>query len=225
MKMPDPARYLIYSGYGLNDEPIISESIKAGADVVTFSGDKLIGGTQAGLIVGKKEVIETIRKHPLYRALRASKVIYAALEATLESFRKGTAAADIPVLQMLSMTQKELKLRTESFATRLKKTLGQESNLQLEIIEGKSVVGGGSAPAAQPNTILLSLEDKNLSINNLEAKLRLAKTPVVARILDNKVVLDLRTVFEKEEDKLIEILVKIDKDKSDLKESSSAVSK
>jgi len=212
------------SKYGLKDEPIISDSIKSGADIVTFSGDKLLGGTQAGLIVGRKEVIEKIRKHPLYRALRASKLIYAALEATLKSFRKETATDEIPVLKMLSMSQAALKDRTERFAEKLAKQMGQETTLHIEVIDGKSVVGGGSAPGAQPNTALLCLKTNTCSANDLEKRLRLASPPIIARILEDRVVIDLRTVFEEEESQLLETLAGLNLGKSITEESSSAPS-
>jgi L-seryl-tRNA(Ser) seleniumtransferase len=108
------------SEYGLAEEPVISQSIAAGADVVTFSGDKLLGGVQSGFIVGRGEVIEKLRKHPLYRALRVDKLIYAAVEATLEVFRREKALEEIPVLRMLARTNAELRQRTERFAERLR---------------------------------------------------------------------------------------------------------
>lgn len=191
------------SKFGLTDEPIISESIRSGVDVITFSGDKLLGGVQSGLIVGKKETIEKIRKHPLYRALRVDKLIYAALEATLKSFRKETALQEIPVLKMLAMSNEELKTRTKKFAKKLKKF----SNLSFEIIEGKSVIGGGSAPDVQPISTLLALKHKQFSAVKLEHNLRNSR--VITRILEDKVLIDLRTVSESEEAELLEILEKI----------------
>ena len=194
------------SEYGLTDEPIIPQSIAAGADIVTFSGDKLLGGAQAGLIVGRKTVIEKLRKHPLYRALRVDKLIYAALEATLESFRRNAAIEEIPVLRMLAMTNAEIKERTLRFAGKLRDKLGGNYALQFEIIEGNSVVGGGSAPMAQPPTTLLVLTHTEMSAANLEQKLRLSKPPVITRILEDKVIIDLRTVFEVEEARILEVL-------------------
>jgi L-seryl-tRNA(Ser) seleniumtransferase len=193
---------------GLDDEPVIDRSIAAGADVVTFSGDKLLGGLQSGLIVGRSEVIETVRKHPLYRALRVDKLIYAALEATLEIYRKESALAEIPVLKMLSLTNDELKTRTEKFAQKLREKVGENKDLQFEVIEGNSVVGGGSAPMVQPISTLLALKHE-MPVNELEQKLRSSKPPVIARIFEDKVLIDLRTVSEKEEGELLEILGKI----------------
>ncbi len=197
------------SEHGLTDEPVISDSIKAGADVVTFSGDKLLGGVQAGLIVGRQAAIEKIRKHPLYRALRVDKLIYATLEATLESFQKETAFEEIPVLRMLSMSEEEIKERIKKFANKLKKKTNENKDFNFEIIEGKSVIGGGSAPMVQPETILLALKHQKISAANLEQKLRLSKPPVIARILEDKVLIDLRTVSESEEAELLESLLKL----------------
>ena len=195
--------------YGLRDEPVISQSIVAGADVVTFSGDKLLGGVQSGLIVGRREVVERIRKHPLYRALRVDKLIYAALETTLEAFRKETFLQEIPVLKMLSATHAELMKRTATFADRLRASLGENSALKFEIIEGNSVIGGGSAPDVQPATALLALKHEKLSVSKLEENLRNSKPPVITRILEDKVLIDLRTVSETEGAELLEILEKI----------------
>lgn len=194
------------SEYGLTDEPIISQSIVAGADVVTFSGDKLLGGTQSGLIVGRRDVVEYIRKHPLYRALRVDKLIYAALEATLEAYRKETFLQEIPVLKMLSATNAEMMKRTADFADKLREKLAKDSVLKFEIVEGNSVVGGGSAPDVQPVTTLLALKHSKLSVSKLEERLRTANPPVITRILDEKVLLDLRTVSDAEESELLEIL-------------------
>ncbi len=192
--------------YGLTDEPLINRSITSGADVVTFSGDKLLGGTQAGLIVGRGEVIERIRKHPLYRALRVSKLIYAALEATFDAFRKGSVTDEIPVLKMIAASSAALKRRTHSFVDRLEDRLGENSNWSFQLIDGKSVIGGGSAPTVQPKTTLLGILPKNISVDKLEEKLRHADPCVVTRVFENRVVIDLRTVLEHEEAELLDIL-------------------
>ncbi len=194
------------SEYGLSDEPIISQSIVAGADVITFSGDKLLGGVQSGLIVGRRDVIETLRRHPLYRALRVDKLIYAALEATLEAFRRETVMEEIPVLKMLSMKNAEIKQRTWNFAQKLREKLGEKRDLRFEVTEGNSVVGGGSAPTVQPVTTLLALKHEKISVSRLEQTLRLSNPPVITRILEDKVLLDLRTVFADEEAELLNIL-------------------
>lgn len=197
------------SKFGLKDEPVISDSIKSGADVVTFSGDKLLGGIQSGLIVGKREVIENLRKHPLYRALRVDKMVYAALEATLEIYRRETFLAEIPVLRMLSLTDTEMKKRTQDFSEKLRERLNDKTNLNFDLIGGNSVVGGGSAPTIQPETTLLALSHNKFSGNELEQTLRFSQPPIIVRILENKVLLDLRTVFEDEENELLDILAEL----------------
>ncbi len=197
------------SKYGLKDEPIIPDSVRDGADVVTFSGDKLLGGIQSGLIVGRGEVIEHIRKNPLYRALRVSKLVYAVLETALEAFRKETVMQDVPTLKMLAMTKAELKQRTWAFAHKLREKIGEDADLKFEIMDGKSVIGGGSAPAVQPQTTLFTIKHKDLSTSQLEERLRHSKPPVVTRILEDRVLIDLRTVAEDEEPILVDTLSSI----------------
>ena len=192
------------SRYGLDDEPLISGSIAAGADVVTFSGDKLLGASQAGLIAGKREIVERLRKHPLYRVLRADKLVYASLEATLEAYRGGIAPDEIPVLKMLARTKEEIGERARGLAEKL-----QMSGLRIDIIDGHSVIGGGAAPDIQPETVLIALEAHGLSADDLEEKLRLSGPPVITRIENNRVVIDLRTVDQSEEGELIDILAVI----------------
>jgi len=189
------------SKFGLTDEPLISRSIADGADVVTFSGDKLLGAIQAGLIVGRKDLVEILRKHPLYRALRASKITYAILEAVLESVRREKAFEEIPVLKMISASKEEILERSKNFADKLK----ENKNLNIQIIEGKSVIGGGSAPDVQPPTFLISLAHERFSAAHLDQTLRRSNPPVIGRIVEDKFVLDLRTVFEDEEARLLEI--------------------
>ncbi len=184
------------SSTGLGGEPIVRDSIIAGADVVTFSGDKLLGGPQAGIIAGKAAVIGRLRKHPLYRALRADKLVYAALEATLGSYRRGTEFTEIPVLRMLAMTAQTINERAERFETALKKKLRKGSGLQVRIIDGESAVGGGAAPGFEPKTRLLSLSHQTLTSSVLEEKLRRSDPPVIARIVGGQILIDLRTVAE-----------------------------
>lgn len=191
--------------FGLADEPLISRSISGGADVVTFSGDKLLGAIQAGLIVGKKNVIETLREHPFYRALRASKMTYAILETVLEDFQKEKAFEEVPVLKMISMTKEQILERAKSFTEKLI----ENKNLTFEIVEGKSVIGGGSAPDVQPPSYLISVSHKEFPANRLDQILRLSNPPVIGRIIEDKFVFDLRTVFEDEEADLLKILSEI----------------
>jgi L-seryl-tRNA(Ser) seleniumtransferase len=191
--------------YGLAGEPCIRESIAQGTDVVTFSGDKLLGASQAGVVVGRREIVERLRRFPLYRALRADKLALAALEATLESYRRGDAARTVPVLRMLGATREEIEERAREFVSRLNARLSTDA-LVFEIIEGHSAIGGGSAPTTHPPTALLALTHTTLSASALDERLRRNTPPVVARILDGRVLLDLRTVAETDEAELLDAL-------------------
>lgn len=197
------------SEYGLGDEPIISRSISEGADLVSFSGDKLLGSSQAGLIVGKKSYIEKLRRNPLYRALRVDKLVYAALEETLRAYCRGTALSDIPVLKMLSASREALAARTKKFALKLARERNNAKGLQIALTAGRSVIGGGSAPAVQPPTTLLSLTHESRSAKELESQLRASDPPVIARIENNAVLIDLRTVPEREQSELLFILARL----------------
>ncbi len=195
------------TNYGLGDEPIISESIAMGADIVTFSGDKLLGGPQAGLIVGRSEIIERLRRNSLYRALRADKLCLAALEATLDAHRRG-ALEEIPALQMLSLNADTIKTRARSFVQRFDD--GRRLGLRATVIEGHSAVGGGSGPNVHPLTALIALDHLTLGADEIENRLRAASPPVVSRIAQGHVLLDLRTVDVSEESDLLAALKSID---------------
>ena len=200
------------SRFGLVDEPIIPDSIAAGADVVTFSADKLLGGVQAGLIVGKNEVIASIRRHPLYRALRVSKLVYAVLESTFEPFRRGDAEEKVPVVRMLKMTPDDVKEVALEFVKEVTTKLGENSPYSFQIGTGRSVVGGGSAPATQPRTTLLAVTHEEMTSAALEKKLRESNPPVVCRVFDNRVALDFRTVQPEEVEQLVKVFSKLVKD-------------
>lgn len=189
--------------YGLEDEPIISDSIAAGADVVSFSGDKLLGGPQAGLIVGRSEIIERLRRSPLYRALRADKLCLAALEATLDAHRRG-ALEEIPLFQMLGLRAEAIEKRARHLAQRLEELV--PSDLKVTVVSGNSAVGGGSGPNVHPPTALLALAHETLTANEIESKLRAASPPIISRIADGRVLLDLRTVDVSEESDLLTAL-------------------
>lgn len=189
--------------YGLEDEPIISDSIAAGADVVSFSGDKLLGGPQAGLIVGRSEIIERLRRSPLYRALRADKLCLAALEATLDAHRRG-ALEEIPLFQMLGLSAEAIETRARHLAQRLEELV--PSDLKVTVVSGNSAVGGGSGPNVHPPTALLALAHETLTANEIESKLRAASPPIISRIADGRVLLDLRTVDVSEESDLLTAL-------------------
>jgi L-seryl-tRNA(Ser) seleniumtransferase len=195
------------SAFGLRDEPIISESIAAGADVVSFSGDKLLGGTQAGLIVGRQSIMDRLRKHSLYRALRVDKLCLAALEATLEAHRRG-AIEEIPALQMLSSEPKALEKRARKFYVKVFKN--RTETVTVTMIPGESAIGGGSGPTVHPPTTLIALKHEQLTADQIEQKLRLSSPPVIARIADGLVLIDLRTVNSNEEAELFEAIVALD---------------
>lgn len=190
---------------GVTGEPVIRESIGEGVDVVSFSGDKLLGGPQAGLLVGRAAVIEQMRRHPLYRALRADKLRVAALEATLDAYARGASASEVPAQRYIAMSAAEITARAEEFVERLRHRIN--SGIQLEVIEGESAVGGGAAPTAHLRTALISLTHANLTENQIEAGLRRSTPPVIARIVDERVLLDLRTVAEGEESEVEEAVL------------------
>ena len=160
---------------------------------------------QAGLIVGRGELVSRLRRAPLYRALRADKLALAALEATLGAYRRGAALDEIPVLRMLTLSSEAMAERARGFLDRLQAS-ENASSLRSELIEGHSAIGGGAAPTTHPPTTLIGLTHEALSADALERRLRRSTTPVIARIAGDKVLLDLRTVMEDEEALLFEIL-------------------
>jgi len=192
------------SAFGINDEPIIRKSVLAGADVISFSGDKLLGATQAGLIVGRREIIDRLRKHSLYRALRVDKLCLAALESTLEAHRR-EAIEEIPVLQMLSLSAEAIKKRAKRFINKLQGNSAGE--ISATIVDGVSAIGGGSGPNVHPATSLIALKHDKLKADDLGEKLRLSSPPIIARIADGLVLLDLRTVDSTEEQELFDAVV------------------
>jgi L-seryl-tRNA(Ser) seleniumtransferase len=183
--------------YGIEGEPVISRSIEAGADIVSFSGDKLLGGPQAGLLVGRSDIIERMRRHPLYRALRADKLRLAALEATLDSYARDASVTEVPSHRLMSLSALEIKARAERMISRLRLSLSE--SVKLETVAGDSAVGGGSGPTSRLPTVLISISHRELTPNQIEATLRRSEPPVIARIVDDRVLMDLRTVAESEE--------------------------
>ena len=181
--------------YGLAHEPTVQESLAAGADLVTISGDKLLGGPQAGIILGRADMIAKLKKHPLARAVRADKLCLAALSATLLHYLKDEAEREIPIWRMIAMTPVQAAERARRWA----ELLGAG-----EVIAGQSTVGGGSLPEEVLPTMLLALEVKQP--NRFLAKLRAAEPPVIARIEGDRVVFDPRTVLEEEEGKMVEVI-------------------
>jgi L-seryl-tRNA(Ser) seleniumtransferase len=178
----------------LRDEPIVSESVAAGAEAVCFSGDKLLGGPQAGIIAGRRETVDRIRRHPLMRALRVDKLTYAALEATLEEHAIGQAQNGVPVQRMLRMSAAEIGRRADALAAAL-----GASGWGARVVDGMSTVGGGSAPGAELPTRLVEITRDGMTADRIEAHLRTLEPPVIARIQDDRVVLDLRTVLTADE--------------------------
>jgi len=175
--------------FGISGEPSVLDSLRAGVDIVTYSGDKLLGGPQAGLLSGRADLIARMRANSLFRALRVDKLTYAALEATLLAYVKRDHDA-IPTLKMMRLSKQEIGQRAESLANKF-----QSSKLNIEIKDGESVVGGGAAPSSVLPTRLLALSCDGLSADELAARLRAADPPVIARVEQGRVLLDLRTVF------------------------------
>ena len=182
---------------GVPDEPLAMDSIRAGIDVISFSGDKLLGGPQAGIIAGKKFYVERIRKNPLFRALRVDKLTISVLQYVLNLYLRGEMDS-IPVWKMLHATKTELKARAEAFA--------QRAGSIAKAVALESVVGGGSAPEAYLASWGVALEVPGTSASELELRLRCSNPPVIIRIEDNRAILDFRTVFAEEEEELLGIV-------------------
>lgn len=191
--------------FGLAHEPTIQDSLAAGVDLVTASGDKLLGGPQAGLILGKAAFIEQIKKHPLLRAMRVDKFTLAALQATLLAYLEGKAVSEIPVWQMIGAEPRSLARRANSWRRALQQIL-QLGFLSLSVVSSASTVGGGALPGQTLPTKVLAITVPGLE--NLAARLRRANPPVIARIEDNKLLLDPRTVLPDQDKTLIAILNK-----------------
>ncbi|MCD6519981.1 MAG: L-seryl-tRNA(Sec) selenium transferase [Anaerolineae bacterium] len=182
--------------FGLAHEPTVQESLQQGADIVTFSGDKLLGGPQAGIIVGRKELVDHLRRHPLTRALRVDKTTIAGIQANLLHYVKGEALAKIPIWRMISASREEIASRAEGVLAKL----GPLAR-QCELLDGESMVGGGSLPGETLPTVLIALPSEDATA--LSWRLRQSKPPIVARIQEGRVVLDLRTVLPRQEEFLV----------------------
>ena len=190
-------------------EPTVRQSAEAGFSLVMFSGDKVLGGPQAGIIAGKRELVAKVRRHPLFRALRVDKLTIAVMEATLRAYLRA-AWDEIPSQQMIRMSVEQISERTNRFAESLSARTG-ECAASLEIIGGHSLVGGGSTPSQSLPTKLLQITSKRYSASRLEEQLRTAPAgiPVIARIEDDRLLIDLRTVFFEQENALRESLVAV----------------
>jgi L-seryl-tRNA(Ser) seleniumtransferase len=179
---------------GVSGEPGVLDSLHAGADVVSYSGDKLLGGPQAGILSGRADLIGRMRANSLFRALRVDKLTYAALEATLLAYVKHDHNA-IPALRMMHLSKDEIGQRAEAIATKTR-----SSGLTVEIIDGESVIGGGAAPSAVLPTRLLAVTREGLSVDEISVRLRASEPPVIARVEEGQVLLDLRTVFPEQDE-------------------------
>ena len=188
---------------GVGGEPGVLDSLCAGVDVVTYSGDKLLGGPQAGMISGRSDLVSRMRSNSLFRALRVDKLTYAALEATLMAYVKGDHDS-IPAIRMMLLPKEEIGKRAESLAKKLRRT-----HLAIELIDGESVIGGGAAPSATLPTRLLSLTCGTLSADEFSSRLRACEPPIVARVEEGRVLLDLRTVFPEQDGVLLGALQSI----------------
>ena len=187
------------------DEPVVRSSVDTGADVVCFSGDKLLGGPQAGIIVGRRDILGRIRTHPLMRALRVDKMTYAALEATLLEYARGRAHETVPVASMIALSAAQVEDRARRVAERLRAS----TRVRVEIIDGVSTIGGGSAPGSKIPTRLLSVSIGTERPDALEARLRHSAPPIIGRIEHDRLLLDLRTVLPEQDQALTDALLEL----------------
>ena len=194
--------------YGIHGEPSVQEIMKSGADLVTFSGDKLLGGPQGGIIVGRQDLLEKIRKNPLARAVRVDKMTIAAFEATLMDYLDPEKALQsIPVLQMLFQSLETIKSRARKIAARLRKQIvGADIALEIELVRDSSKAGGGSLPEAEFETYAVSIDPKHITVNELETRLRTGSRPIIARIKDKVLLLDARTIQDQDIKELVRIV-------------------
>ncbi|MBS4537151.1 L-seryl-tRNA(Sec) selenium transferase [Clostridium sp. D2Q-11] len=193
------------SKYGLSYEPTVQESINRGVDIVSFSGDKLLGGPQAGIIVGKKDLIDKMKRNQLTRAIRVDKMTIAALELILREYLdEDKAIRNIPTLRMLTIQLEEIGIKAEKLYNLIIKNVDK---LSVEIVDDFSQVGGGSLPLEQIPTKVLSIKSEDFSVNLLEESLRTFRTPIITRINNNNLLIDLRTVEEKDFDIIVEGII------------------
>jgi L-seryl-tRNA(Ser) seleniumtransferase len=188
---------------GINNEPSVLDSLCAGVHVVTYSGDKLLGGPQAGLISGREDLVQKMRSNSLFRALRVDKLTYAALEATLLAYIKRDHNA-VPALRMMQVPKSEITKRAEILISQI-----NSAKIVAELIDGDSLIGGGSAPSAVLPTTLIALTSSGLSAKELATRMRTFNPPVIARVEEGRVLLDLRTVFPAQDEVLRQILAQI----------------
>ena len=183
---------------GINGEPGVLDSLRAGVDIVTYSADKLLGGPQAGLISGRADLVARMRSNSLFRALRVDKLTYAALEATLLAYVKRNHDA-VPVLRMMRLSKDDISRRAQTIISAVDSARSTSGHLKLELLNGESVIGGGAAPSAILPTRLIALTHADLSADGLSAQLRASTPPIIARVEEGRVLLDLRTVFPEQD--------------------------
>ena len=193
---------------GISGEPGVLDSLRAGVDIVTYSGDKLLGGPQAGLISGRADLVARMRSNSLFRALRVDKLTYAALEATLLAYVKHDHDA-VPVFRMMRLAKDEIARRAEKIISQIESAATTSAALKLKLIEGESVIGGGAAPSATLPTRLIALTHTDLSADELNARLRAHEPPIIARVEEGQVLLDLRTVFPEQDANLVTALASL----------------
>ena len=189
-----------YSQFGIQDEPLPSQSLQAGADVVLFSGDKLLGGPQCGILIGKREALEKISTHPMMRALRLDKTILAALSATLDLYLAPNPTQSVPILQLISTPLEELQTRAQSLA----ESISEISDFTATAMEDVTYLGGGSVPTQEIETWSVSIKHAQRSDDELSLQLRTSLTPVLGRIRQNEFKLDLRSVFPHQDQLILE---------------------
>ena len=200
-------QFVDFSKYGLPYEPTVKEVLESGIDIVTFSGDKLLGGPQAGIIVGKKEYIEQMKKNQLTRALRVDKMTLAALEATLKLYLDEKEALEhIPTLHMISLSKERLFAKAEVLKTRL-----SDLDFKITVAEDKAEVGGGSYPASYLESVVVKLEHPRLSATDIERRLLEVEIPIITRIKDNELIFDTRTLRTREFDLVKQALIEVAK--------------
>ena len=200
-------QFVDFSRFGLPYEPTVKEVLDSGIDIVTFSGDKLLGGPQAGIIVGKKEYIEKMKKNQLTRALRVDKMTLAALEATLKLYLDEKEALEhIPTLHMISLSKERLLGKADVFKTRL-----SDLDFKITVAEDKVEVGGGSYPASYLDSVVVKLEHPRLSATDIERRLLEVEIPIITRIKDNELIFDMRTLRTREFDLVKQALIEVTK--------------
>jgi L-seryl-tRNA(Ser) seleniumtransferase len=188
--------------FGIHDEPTVQDSLRAGVDVVSISGDKLLGGPQAGIILGKKKYVDILKKHPLTRAMRVDKMTLAALEATLRSYEAEKAMEEVPTIAMLAVSQEALLVKAERLCQAL-----TDAGCNAQVASTQGQVGGGSVPTKMLESFAVALEPKQGSVDAMEEKLRLGEPPIIGRIHHDRYLLDVRTLKETDFEEIVKAAV------------------